>query len=241
VRKCPKRIRLTCLRRVRRCRYNARVRGAKLPASRKTQELAKQSRNSATVHIIAGPNGAGKTTFASRFLPSHVSCQEFLNADLIAAGLSPFAPDTQNLRAGRLLLERIAELADERIDFGFETTLSGKTYLRLLGNLKASGYRLVIWYLWLPSAELAVNRVANRALQGGHSVPRDVIRRRYSAGLRNFFELYRPIVDRWWLYDGSRTPPTVIAFGSKKRQVVAQKLLYWNIERQMEADHEKPK
>jgi predicted ABC-type ATPase len=127
------------------------------------------------VYVIAGPNGAGKTTFASSFLPDFVKCNEFLNADLIAAGLSPFAPETQNLRAGRLLLQRIDELANQRADFSFETTLSGRTYLKLLSDMKASGYRVMLFFLWLPSAELAVARVANRVKQGGHNVPADDI------------------------------------------------------------------
>src|SRR5271170_2849583 len=124
-----------------------------------------------TVYVIAGPNGAGKTTFASEFLPDFVKCRQFLNADLIAAGLSPFAPETQNVRAGRLLLERISELSIAREDFGFETTLSGRTYAKLLTDLRREGYGIVLFYLWVPSADAAVVRVANRALQGGHSVP----------------------------------------------------------------------
>src|SRR5207237_242645 len=109
-----------------------------------------------TVYVIAGPNGAGKTTFASEFLPDFVRCREFLNADLIAAGLSPFAPETQNVRAGRLVLERIKQLASHRADFGFETTLSGRSYVKVLGDIKGTGYRIVICFLWLASAEMAV-------------------------------------------------------------------------------------
>ena len=160
-----------------------------------------------TAYVIAGPNGAGKTTFASEFLPAFVRCREFLNADLIAAGLSPFAPETQNTRAGRLLLERIRELVAEQADFGFETTLAGRTYLKLLGDMKPSGYRVVMFFLWLPTADAAVRRVALRVKQGGHSVPPGDVRRRYRAGLRNFFELYRPILDGWWCYDASRLTP----------------------------------
>ncbi len=119
------------------------------------------------VYVIAGPNGAVKTTFAAEFLPDFVNCRQFLNADLIAAGLSPFAPETQNLWAGRLLLERIKQLAEEREDFGFETTLSGRTYVRLLTDLKQVGYRVVLFFLWLPSADLAVERVASRVQKGG--------------------------------------------------------------------------
>ena len=134
---------------------------------------------SPTVYVIARPNGAGKTTFSAEFLPDFVNCREFLNADLIAAGLSPFAPETQNLRAGRLLLTRIKELTGAKQDFGFETTLSGRSYVRLLNEMKNDGYRILLFFLWLPSADLAVARVKNRVRQGGHNVPEPVIRRRF--------------------------------------------------------------
>ena len=171
----------------------------------------KMSQAQPTVYVIAGPNGAGKTTFATKYLPDFVKCRQFLNADLIAAGLSPFAPNTQNMRAGRLLLERIDELAGQRSDFGFETTLAGRTYLKRLTEMKASGYRVILFFLWLPDADIAAIRVANRVLQGGHDVPINDIRRRYSAGIKNFFQLYRSILDGWLLYNGSKLPPAVIA------------------------------
>jgi len=164
-----------------------------------------------TVYVIAGPNGAGKTTFATEFLPNFVDCREFLNADLIAAGLAPFAPESQNNRAGRLLLERLHELREQQKAFGFETTLSGRGYAHLLKRMRAEGYRLVLFFLWLPSADLAVSRVANRVRQGGHSVPENAIRRRYLTGQQNLFRLYRPLVDAWWLYDASHLPPDLIA------------------------------
>ena len=164
-----------------------------------------------TVYIIAGPNGAGKTTFATEFLPDFVQCREFLNADLIAAGLSPFAPETQNVRAGRLLLTRIRELTEAREDFGFETTLAGRSYVRLLTDMKQHGYRLVLFFLWLPSSDLAVARVANRVRQGGHNVPEPTIRQRFRSGIRNLFALYCPLVDSWWLYDASQLSPRMIA------------------------------
>lgn len=172
--------------------------------------MTKPSRNP-TVYVIAGPNGAGKTTFAAEFLPDFVNCRQFLNADLIASGLSPFAPETQNLRAGRLLLVRIKELSQAREDFGFETTLSGRTHARLLMDLKGAGYRIVLFFLWLPSADLAVIRVANRVQQGGHAVPESDVRRRFTLGLKNLFKLYRPCLDAWWLYNASRLPPELIA------------------------------
>jgi predicted ABC-type ATPase len=164
-----------------------------------------------TVYVIAGPNGAGKTTFATEFLPDFVDCREFLNADLIAAGLSPFAPETENVRAGRLLLTRIRELAKARRDFGFETTLAGRSYARHFAQMRSQGYRIVLFFLWLPSADMAVTRVANRVRQGGHNVPEADIRRRFVAGIRNLFRLYRPLLNGWWLYDSSQLPPRLIA------------------------------
>jgi predicted ABC-type ATPase len=200
--------------------------------------LGKKKPKPPTVYVIAGPNGAGKTTFASEFLPDFVQCREFLNADLIAAGLSPFAPETQNVRAGRLLLERIGELASARADFGFETTLSGRTYFKLLGDMKASGYRVVLVFLWLPNADMAVARVRNRVKQGGHNVPKDDISRRYAAGIRNLCRLYRPLVDAWWLYDASRLPPKLIASEERGHLTVKQKRLYRRIDAQVEESHE---
>jgi predicted ABC-type ATPase len=173
------------------------------------------SGRSPTAYLIAGPNGAGKTTFATEFLPDFVQCREFVNADLIAAGLSPFAPETQAMRAGRLVLTRIKELAEARQDFGFETTLAGKSYVKLITDLKRSGYQVVLFFLWLPNAEMAVARVANRVRQGGHDIPEATIRRRFEAGLRNFFRLYVPLVDSWHLYDGSQLPPSSLASGSE--------------------------
>lgn len=164
-----------------------------------------------TAYVIAGPNGAGKTTFATEFLPDFVHCREFVNADLIAAGLSPFAPETQAMRAGRLLLTRIKELAEARRDFGFETTLAGQGYIKLLNGLRRSGYRVSLFFLWLPSAEMAVARVANRVRQGGHNILEATIRRRFEVGLRNVFRAYAPLMDAWHLYDGSELPPSAIA------------------------------
>jgi len=190
---------------------------------------------SPTVYVIAGPNGAGKTTFANEFLPGFVNCREFLNADLIAAGLSPFAPETQNLRAGRLLLSRIKELTDARQDFGFETTLSGRSYVRLLNEMKNDGYRILLFFLWLPSADLAVVRVKNRVRQGGHNVPEPVIHRRFESGIRNLFQLYRPRLDAWWLYDASRLPPKVVAEEEDGELRLFQSGIFEQIKRSMEA------
>lgn len=164
-----------------------------------------------TVYAIASPDGAGKTTFATGFLPNHANCRQFLNADLIAAGLAPFAPETQNVRAGRLLLDRIRELSAARENFGFQTTLVGRGHVKLLPGLKRSGHRVVLYFLWLPGAELAVRRVANRVRMGGHGVPEHDVRRRFESGLCNLFQLYRCKADVWWLYDASNPSPILIA------------------------------
>jgi predicted ABC-type ATPase len=168
-----------------------------------------------TVYVIAGPNGAGKTTFATEFLPDFVHCREFLNADLIAAGLSPFAPETQNLRAGRLLLTRIRELIESRESFGFETTLSGRGYVRLFKRLKANGYQIVLFFLWLPNADMAVSRVSARVRQGGHNVPETVVRRRYKSGLCNAFSLYKALAHVFRVYDASHLPPKIVTHEDK--------------------------
>lgn len=163
-----------------------------------------------TVYVIAGPNGAGKTTFATTFLPDFVHCREFLNADLIAAGLSPFAPETQNVRAGRLLLTRMRELTEARADFGFETTLAGRSYVRHFEEWRARRFRIVLFFLWLPNVELAIARVRKRVRQGGHHVADADIHRRYSAGLTNFWNEYRRTVDRWQLLDASENAPRLV-------------------------------
>lgn len=163
------------------------------------------------VYIIAGPNGAGKTTFAENFLPDFVHCREFLNADLIAAGLSPFSPETQDLRAGRLLLTRIKELVAAKQSFAFETTLSGRTYVRLLKHMKEQGYRIVLFFLWLPDVNMAISRVKSRVEQGGHNIPTTVIQRRYASGLKNLFQLYRPLANVLRLYDAAFLPPQVVS------------------------------
>ena len=142
--------------------------------------------------IIAGPNGAGKTTFARAFLPEEAQCRRFINADLIAAGLSPFAPEAAAVKAGRLMLQEIAACALRHESFAFERTLAGRAYLRHIEDWPRAGYPVSLFFLSLPNVELAVARVAERVRQGGHEIPEPVIRRRFSAGLRNFERHYRP-------------------------------------------------
>lgn len=166
------------------------------------------------VYIIAGPNGAGKTTFANRFLPDFVGCRHFVNADLIAAGLSPYAPELAAVEAGRLMLRRMDELARQKADFGFETTLAAKTLIKRLKILKRAGYKTHIVYLWIESPELSMTRVAERVRKGGHHVPDETVRRRYYAGLKNLFFVYMSLVDYWTIYDNSGTGFVRISHGS---------------------------
>lgn len=185
------------------------------------------SANQPTVYVIAGPNGAGKTTFANEFLPASVECRHFLNADLIAAGLSPFAPETQNMLAGRLLLGRIDELVEARENFSFETILAGRAYVKLLRDIRGQDYRVVLFFLRLPTVELAIDRVASRVRRGGHNIAEVDIRRRFTKGIRNLLSLYRPLLDEWWLLDASRLPPATIAV-EKDRQLVVERQSIFN-------------
>jgi predicted ABC-type ATPase len=163
--------------------------------------------------IIAGPNGAGKTTLAREFLPREADCPDFINVDLIAAGLSPFDPDRAALRAGRLVLQEIKRRVHAGESFAFETTLSGRNYARLIPRWRAVGYHVKLIFLSLPTADLAVARVAARAAQSGPNVPEEVIRRRFDAGRRNFEGIYRRLVDTWVLYDNSGPTPRPVAAG----------------------------
>lgn len=164
-----------------------------------------------TLYIIAGPNGAGKTTFARQFLSTKTPPPEFINADSIAQGLSPYNPEAAAMAAGRLMITRLRELAAQRETFAFETTLSGRAYRPLLTEMKARGYQIELDFLWLPYPEQSITRVAKRVVQGGHHIPEDVIRRRHSKGLKNLFSIYRPLLNRWSLFDNERSPIHLIA------------------------------
>jgi predicted ABC-type ATPase len=165
--------------------------------------------------IIAGPNGAGKTTFAREFLPNEAGCPIFVDADLIAAGLSPFGPDLAAQRAGRLMIEEIRLHVGRCESFAFETTLAGRFYARLIPRWRADQYRVHLVFLRLDTPELAIERVAVRVAQGGHNVLEDVIRRRFAQGWRNFHDLYRPLVDSWQLYDNSGELPRLLEAETK--------------------------
>ena len=166
--------------------------------------------------IIAGPNGAGKTTFARSFLPLEAQCPRFINADLIAAGLSPFAPEAAAIKAARLMLKETAECVQNGESFAFETTLSGRGYLSQIMNWRSQGYHVSLFFLSLPDAETAIARVAERVRQGGHNIPESVIRRRFTAGLHNLEEAYKSVVDTWAKYDNVGETPTLIEWGENE-------------------------
>jgi len=163
--------------------------------------------------IIAGPNGAGKTTFARAFLPQEAHCTRFINADLIAAGLSPFAPEIMAVKAGRLMLQEIADCVAHQKSFAFETTLSGLAYLRHIQKWQDQDYRVSLFFLSLPTVDVAIERVAFRVQQGGHHIPENVIRRRFIAGRKNFEQQYRHVVNDWALYDNACEEPLLIEWG----------------------------
>lgn len=164
--------------------------------------------------IIAGPNGAGKTTFAREFLPNEEDCLNFVNADLIAAGLSPFAPELAAFKAGRIMLKSIADYARRGENFALETTLSGLTYAQMIPVWQASGYTVKLIFLSLPNADIAVQRVAVRVSQGGHNIPETILRRRFESGIKNF-NRYKLLVNEWELYDNSVVPAILLDAGGQ--------------------------
>ncbi|MDD5423223.1 MAG: zeta toxin family protein [Candidatus Omnitrophota bacterium] len=168
--------------------------------------MAKQN-----VYVIAGPNGSGKTTFAREFLPKYAHCSNFVNADLIAQGLSPFSPYVVAIKAGKLLLEQIHKLADKNVEFAFETTLAGKRHAIFLKELKEKGYAIHLFFLWIPSKELALARIKERVARGGHNVADEDVRRRFDRSINNFLILYKPLLDTWNLFDNSTANPRLIA------------------------------
>ena len=184
-----------------------------LAPDHRLDEAADPMAEARKIVIVAGPNGAGKTTFAREYLPHEAGCPEFINVDLIAAGLSPFDPDRAVLRAGRLMLQEVHRRARAGERFAFETTLAGRNYARWVPRWRAAGYHVKLILLSLPIADLAVSRVDARVAKGGHSVPEDAVRRRFDRGLQNFQALYRDLVDSWALYDNSGPTPRLLAAG----------------------------
>ncbi len=181
------------------------------------------------LYVIAGCNGAGKTTASYTILPEILDCKEFVNADEIARGLSPFQPERAGIQAGRLMLTRIKSLLESGENFAFETTLSTKSYVNFLKVAKDKGYQITLLFFWLNSVDLAISRVKTRVKEGGHNIPENVIRRRYKGGLTNFFELYITIVDNWMLINNSGEPYEIVAEGSTDGIEIANNELWENL------------
>jgi len=190
------------------------------------QRTQKADKKTPQVYIIAGPNGSGKTTFFEKFLPQYADCLCFVNADLIASGLSPFSPDMAAIKAGKIMLDEIHAYAEAKKDFAFETTLSGRTYIHLLKDLRSKGYRINLYFLWLREVDLALKRVKERVRAGGHDVKPYVVRRRFSRGLKNFFLTYRFLSDSWILFDNSSVSPQVIALEKDKNLTIIHPALF---------------
>lgn len=181
-----------------------------------------------TIYIISGCNGAGKTTASLTILPEILNCKEFVNADNIALGLSPFQPEKVAFEAGRIMLERIETLLKLNENFAFETTLSTKSYKHRLLEAKENGYTVKLLFFWLPSIEMAINPVAIRVSEGGHNIPTEVITRRYSRGIENLFKIYIPLCDDWAVFDNSNNTPELIAEGINSEAIVTNKES-WNL------------
>lgn len=172
------------------------------------------------LYIIAGCNGAGKTTASFTILPEILECKEFVNADEIAKGLSPFQPEKVAFEAGRIMLERVDNLINSNSNFAFETTLSTKSYKHRILQAKEKGYTIKLLFFWLPSVEMAVDRVAMRVSEGGHNIPSEIIARRYVRGIENLFKIYIPLCDHWAIFDNSDETPDMIAEGIKEEITV---------------------
>ncbi|WP_121808630.1 zeta toxin family protein [Mucilaginibacter kameinonensis] len=181
------------------------------------------------LYIIAGCNGAGKTTASYTVLPELLNCNEFVNADNIAAGLSPFNPESVAFEAGRIMLQRIDELLDRDVDFAFETTLSTRSYVSLVKKAQQKGYEVTLLFFWLSSPQMAMERVAKRLSKGGHNIPADVIERRYYRGIRNLVYLYIPLCDRWFVINNMNTGPQVVVRGFNSSEKTIIKSDVWKV------------
>ncbi len=180
------------------------------------------------LYIIAGCNGAGKTTASFTVLPEMLDCREFVNADEIAKGLSPFQPEMVPVEAGRIMIQRVDDLIKKGVDFAFETTLASLTLQGIITKSKAMDYQITLVYIWLNSPELAIERVKHRVAEGGHHIPEDTIRRRYDRGLKNLFEVYMPLSDNWFVIDNSIRPLKLIAESNIKKELYVNDSEIWN-------------
>jgi len=182
-----------------------------------------------SVIVLAGPNGAGKTTASTGIIEQTLGIGEFVNADVIAKGLSGFAPETAALQAGRIMLERLQELAEARASFSFETTLASRSFAPWLRGLASEGFSFHLFFFWLPSAEMAIARVAQRVQLGGHYVDDETVRRRYKRGIQNFFQLYRPLTTSWRFYDNSQpSRRSLVASGRGRMDWIIERPVLWN-------------
>ena len=181
------------------------------------------------LYIIAGPNGVGKTTFADRYLPDEAKQLEFVNADLIARGLSPYDPDSVAIEAGKIALRRIRELIEQRAGFTWETTLSGKTAVTWLRQAREAGYELKAYFLWVRDVEIAMQRVRQRVTEGGHNIREEISRRRFMKTIQNFFDVYRPLLHSWKLLENDESGPRLLAVEKAGRLVVRDRLKFESI------------
>ena len=185
-----------------------------------------------TLYIIAGPNGVGKTTFADRYLPDEARQLEFVNADLIARGLSPYAPDAVSIEAGRIMLKRVRELISHRIGFTWETTMSGRTATNWLRQAREAGFMLKAYFLWVRNPETTIRRIRQRVVEGGHNISEDVSRRRFLRTIQNFFTVYRPLMTSWKLFQNELPGPRLLAVEKHGRLVVRDTLQFAQIQRE---------
>jgi len=187
-----------------------------------------------TLYIIAGPNGVGKTTFADRYLPDEAKQLEFVNADSIARGLSPYDPDSVGIEAARIALKRIRELISHRIGFTWETTMSGKTAVVWLRQARDAGYVLKAYFLWVRNPETTIRRIRQRVVEGGHNITEDVSRRRFFKTIQNFFTIYRPVMTSWKLFQNELPGPRLLAVEKCGRLVVRDPLQFAQMQREAE-------
>jgi predicted ABC-type ATPase len=181
------------------------------------------------LYIISGCNGAGKTTASNTVLPDVLHCKEFVNADNIAAGLSPFNPESVAIEAGRLMLKRIRELIAEKADFAFETTLAAKSFIPLIKMAQDAGYEVILSFFWLSSPNIAIDRVKDRVNKGGHNIPKDIIIRRYYRGIFNLIHFYIPICNSWIIFNNTKGESKMVAKGEFELNRIVENQYLWNI------------
>jgi len=182
--------------------------------------------NSKNAYIVGGPNGAGKSTFVDKYLPKYVEVKNFVNADLIASGLSRFDYSTMQIKAGKIMLGLIKDYKNKGLSFGFETTLAGKKWIDLINDLKKQGYTINIFFLDMISIELALKRIQFRIESGGHGIPKDTVKRRYVRSRYNFWHKYKNVANNWYLFNNSYETPELIAFSENNREIVQNKKYY---------------